>query len=196
MVSHPFFLVDFNPSKITPNFKGNGGPHPVPKNWVSNRVLKMKQRDPVEKQNWTRSRSLFGSLFWNTFRFLKKDGLMSNWIRTKWTTLSHDVSKRMITLLRHEQDILREEDGAIEFWPLKRDIRANFPHSVRWSNETWVNHLQRGGGRKKRFHFCTNRTGTATLYFRAVQGHSGETTVDPSLLENVLIPWEFFQFIH
>ena len=67
----------------------------------------------------------------------------------KYTTLSHDVSTRMIALLRHEQDILREDDGAGESWRLKRDIKANFPHSVLWSNNTWVSHLQRGGGRKK-----------------------------------------------
>ena len=102
----------------------------------------------------------------------------------------------MVTFLRYEQDILREEDGAIEFWRLKRDFKAKCPYSVRWSNNTWVNHLERGGGGKKRFQFCTNQTRTVILYFRAIQGHSGETTVDPSLLDNVLIPEELFQFIY
>ena len=45
--------------------------------------------------------------------------------RERYTTLSHDVPKRMITLLRHEQNILREEDGAVEFVRLKRDINAH-----------------------------------------------------------------------
>ena len=77
-----------------------------------------------------------------------------------------------------------------------RDINANFPHSVRWSNNSWTHNLERGGGRKKRFQFCTNRNGTVILYFRGIQGHSGETTVDPTLLDNVLIPKDFFQFIY
>ena len=82
----------------------------------------------------------------------------------------------MITLLRHRQDIIREEDRAIEFWRPERDIKAKFPYSVRWSNNTRVNHFQRGGGRKKRFQFCPNRFGSVILYFRAIHGHSGETT--------------------
>ena len=45
--------------------------------------------------------------------------------RERYTTLSHDVPKRMITLFRHEQNILREEDGAVEFGRLKRDINAH-----------------------------------------------------------------------
>ena len=58
----------------------------------------------------------------------------------RYGILSHDISQRMITLLRHEQNILREEDGAIEFCRLKRDLNANFPYSVRWSDNTWVDH--------------------------------------------------------
>ena len=114
----------------------------------------------------------------------------------QYSTLSHDVSKKLITLLRQDQNILREEDGAVEFRRLKKDINANCPHSVRWSNYTWINNLGRGGGRKKRFQFCTNPNGTVILYFRAIHGHSGETTVDPTLLDNVLIPKDLFQFIY
>ena len=73
------------------------------------------------------------------------------------STLSHDVSKKMITLLRHDQNGLREEDGAVEFGRLKRYISAKFPHSVRWSHNIWTNNLARRGGGKKRFQFCMNR---------------------------------------
>ena len=45
----------------------------------------------------------------------------------RYSTLSCDIPKRMIALLRHEQNILREEDGAIEFCRLKRDLNAKFP---------------------------------------------------------------------
>ena len=57
----------------------------------------------------------------------------------------------------------------------------------------WIEHLLKGGGRKKIFQFCTNYTGSQNLYLRAIQGHSGETTVDPSLLDNVLIPDNVFE---
>ena len=69
-------------------------------------------------------------------------------------------------------------------------------YSARWSDNTCVDHLQRGGGRKKRFQLSTNYTGLVILYFRAIQGHSGKTTVVPSLLDNVLIPEDFFEFIY
>ena len=111
-----------------------------------------------------------------------------------YTSLSHDVSKRVITLLPHEQDIVQEEYGSVEFWRLKRYTNSNFPQSVRWSNITWANHFERGGRRKKRFQFCTNRTGTVILFFQAIQGHSGEYAVDPSLLDSVLIAKDFFRF--
>ena len=50
--------------------------------------------------------------------------------------------------------------------------------------------------KKKRFQFCTNYTGTEILYLRAFQGHSGENPVDPSLLDNVLIPDNVFEFVY
>ena len=106
------------------------------------------------------------------------------------------MSRRMITLLRHEQNILRKEDGAIEFRRLKSDLNAKLSYSVRWSDITWVDHLKRGGGRKKSFQLCTNHTGLVILYFRTIQCHSGETTADPSLLDSVLILEDFFAFIY
>ena len=60
----------------------------------------------------------------------------------------------------------------------------------------WIDHLQTGGGQKKRFQFCTNSNGTRILYLRAIQGHSGENPVDPSLQDNVLVPDNFFEFIY
>ena len=104
---------------------------------------------------------------------------MLNQIRTS-ALFSVMTSRRgMITLLRHDQNMLREEDGAVEIGRLKRDNNANFPHSVRWSNNAWINNLRRGGGGKKRFQFSTIRNKLVILYCRAIQGHSGETTVDP-----------------
>ena len=50
--------------------------------------------------------------------------------------------------------------------------------------------------RKKRFQLCTDNTWSEILYFRAIQGNSGENTVNPSLLDNVLSPDNFFEFVH
>ena len=93
--------------------------------------------------------------------------------------LAFPISKRMITLLRHGT-LPRNEDGAIEFWRLKKEFKSDFPNSVYWSIRMWIAHLLTGGGQKKRFQFCINSNGTQILYLRAIQGHSGENPVDPS----------------
>ena len=41
---------------------------------------------------------------------------------------AYPVAKRMFTLLRHGE-LPREEDGAIEFWRLKDDLRNRFEYS-------------------------------------------------------------------
>ena len=107
----------------------------------------------------------------------------------------YPVSKRMIALLRHGT-FLRQEDGAIEFLKFNADFKSAFPNSVRWPLRIWIHHLQKGGGRKKIFQFCTDFIGSEILYFRAIQDDSGEILVDPSLLDNVLIPDNFFEFVY
>ena len=52
-----------------------------------------------------------------------------------------------------------------------------------------------GGGNKKRFQYCTDPSGQEILYLRALQGHSGRNSTDPSLQDNVLIPNNFFEYI-
>ena len=98
-------------------------------------------------------------------------------------------------LLRHGT-LPRNEDGAIEFWRLKMEFKSDFPNSVYSSNRMWIDHLQPGGGQKKRFQFCTSSNGTHILYLRAIQRHSGENPVDPSLQDNVLVPDNFVEFIY
>ena len=53
-----------------------------------------------------------------------------------------------------------------------------------------------GGGHKKRFQYCTDPSGQEILYLRAPQGHSGRNPTDPTLQDNVLIPNNFFEYIH
>ena len=83
---------------------------------------------------------------------------------------AYPVATRVNTLLRHGEQ-LREEDGSIEFWRMKNDLRNRFEYS--------------GGGNKKRFQYCTVPSRQEILYFRALQGHSGRDPIDPSLQDNV-----------
>ena len=47
---------------------------------------------------------------------------------------AHLVANRINTLLRHGE-LPREEDGTIEFWRQKDDLRNKFEHSQYWSDE-------------------------------------------------------------
>ena len=49
---------------------------------------------------------------------------------------------------------------------------------------------------QKRFQYCTDPSGQEILYLRALQGHSGRNSIDPSLQDNVLIPNNFFEYIY
>ena len=55
--------------------------------------------------------------------------------------------------------------------------------------------MARGGGNKKRYQYCTDSPG-AILYFRALQGHSGRSLIDPTLQDNVVIAIEFFKYVY
>ena len=96
--------------------------------------------------------------------------------------------------LRHGE-FLREEDGAIEFWRLKDDLRNKFEYSQNWPDHVWKSKIAGGGGNKKRFQYCTDPSGQEILYLQALQGHSGRNPIDPSLQDNALIPNNFFEYI-
>ena len=108
---------------------------------------------------------------------------------------TYPVTKRINTLLRHGE-LPREEDGAIDFWRLKDDLRYNFEYSQHWSDEMWKSRVAAGGGNKKTFQYCTDSSGHEIFYLRALQGHSGRNLIDPSLQDNVLIPDNFFEYIY
>ena len=99
-----------------------------------------------------------------------------------------------LNTLRHGESP-QEEDGAIEFWRLKDDLRNKFEHSRYWS-DVWKSKMAGGGGNKKRFQYCTDPSGQEILYLRALQGHSGRNPIDPTLQDNVLIPNNFFEYIY
>ena len=119
-----------------------------------------------------------------------------NWIDIepeKYSVLSeYEVSKKVIHLLRHSQQVYREEDGAVHFWRIKENLQNPFPQSIHWSDDRWKACLAVGGGARRRFQYCTDDT-RANFYFRAHQGHSGRNLIDPSLKDNVVIPSGFFQ---
>ena len=50
---------------------------------------------------------------------------------------SYDLSKKVINLLRHNQTLQREEDGAIEFCKIKFHLRNHHSQVQHWSDERW-----------------------------------------------------------
>ena len=112
-----------------------------------------------------------------------------------YSHIAYPVSKRLSTLLRHG-DLPREEDGVIEFWRKKEYIRNDLERSQHWSDEMWTSRIAGGGGNKKRFQSCTDPSEQEILYLGAPQGHSGRNPIDPSLQDNVLLPNNFFEYIH
>ena len=120
-----------------------------------------------------------------------------SWTDVEPGTFSHiayPVSKRLSTLLRHG-DLPREEDGEIEIWRLKDDLRNEFENSQHWSDEMWKSRMAGSGGNKKRCQYCTDSSGQEFLYLRALQGHSGRNLIDPSSQDKMLIPNNFFEYI-
>ena len=108
---------------------------------------------------------------------------------------SYDLSKKVINLLRHNQTLQREQDGAIEFYRIKFYLRNHHSQIQHWSDDRWKACLAAGGGSKTRYQYCSDNSG-AILYLRALQGHSGSNLIDPMLQDNVVIQREFFPHIY
>ena len=108
---------------------------------------------------------------------------------------AYEVSKKVILLLRHSQQVHREEDGAVHFWSIKENLQNPFTHSPHWSDDKWKACVAAARGAKRKFQYCTDDSGTI-VYFRALQGHSGSNFVDPSLQDNVMNQSGFFHHIY
>ena len=109
---------------------------------------------------------------------------------------TYPVAKRLNTLL-HNGQLPREEDGAIEFWRPKDDLRNKFEYAQYWSDDdVWKNKMAGNGGNKKRFQYCTDPSGQEILFLRALQGHSRRNSIDPTLQDNVLMPDNVFEYIY
>ena len=101
----------------------------------------------------------------------------------------------MINLLRHNQTLQREEDGAIEFYKIKFYLRNHHSQIQVWSDDRWKACLAAGGGSKRRYQYCSDNSGTI-LYLRVLQGHSGSNLIDPTLQDNVVIGTGIFNYIY
>ena len=114
---------------------------------------------------------------------------------SKQNLASYDISKKVINLLRHNQTLQREEDGAIEFYRIKFYLRGHHSQIHNWSDDRWKACSAAGGGSKRRYQYCSDNSGTI-LYLRALQGHSGNNLIDPTLQDNVLIGTGIFPHIY
>ena len=75
---------------------------------------------------------------------------------------AYPVAKRINTLLRHGE-LLLQEDGAIEFWRPKDDLKNRFEYSQFWSDDVWKTKMAGGGGNNKRFQCYTDPSGQEIL---------------------------------
>ena len=114
---------------------------------------------------------------------------------SKQDLASYDLSKKVINLLRHNQTLQREEDGAIDFFKIKFHLRNHHSQIQNWSDDRWKACLAAGGGSKRRYQYFSDYLG-AILYLRALQGHSGSNLIDPMLQDNVVIGTEIFPYIY
>ena len=108
---------------------------------------------------------------------------------------AYEVSKKVISLLRHNQTVQREEDGAIQFYIVKFHLRNHSSQVQHWSDDRWKSCLAAGGGSKRKYQYCSDNSGTL-LYLRALQGHSGRNLIDPLLQDNVIIQRGLFHHIY
>ena len=90
---------------------------------------------------------------------------------------AYEISKKVIRLLRHSQTVQREEDGAVQFWRIKNYLQSQFPQVLCWSDDRWKACLAAGGGgAKRRYQYCTD-VSVISVYFRALEGHSGRNLI-------------------
>ena len=101
----------------------------------------------------------------------------------------------MINLLRHNQKVNREQDGAVQFYKIKFLIRDYSLSTQNWSDNRWLACLAAGGGPKRRYQYCSDYLGSI-IYLRALQGHSGDNIIDLEMQDHVLISPGIFPYIY
>ena len=84
---------------------------------------------------------------------------------SKQNLASYDISKKVINLLRHNQTLQREEDGATEFYKIKFHLRNHHSQIQNWSDDRWKACLSAGGGSKRRYQYCSDNSGNNSSTF-------------------------------
>ena len=72
---------------------------------------------------------------------------------------AYEVSKKVIHLLSHSQQVQREEDGAAHFWRIKEHLQSQFTQIPHWSDNRWKACLAARGGAERRYQYCTDVSG-------------------------------------
>ena len=105
------------------------------------------------------------------------------------------MSKAITRLLRHDQTVHRDIEGAIQYNDIIEECRKKkFDGASQRSLEGWISTLT---GAKKLFQYCLNpNSSNQFLYLRAIQGHSGVNAIDPELQDNVLLLKGFTEYIY
>ena len=108
---------------------------------------------------------------------------------------AYEVSKKVIHLLRHSQQVYREEDGAVHFWRIEENLQSQFHKFLIGLTIDGKHAWQEEEEQKGDISTALMISGTI-VYFRALQGHSGRNLIDPSLQDNVVLQSGFFQHIY
>ena len=103
------------------------------------------------------------------------------------------LSKRVINLLRHNRDVDRERDGAVQFYKIKSLMRDCSLPIQNWPDNRWLSCL--AAGAKRKYQCCSDYLGSI-IYFRVLQGHSGDSIIDLALQDHVLISPGVFPYIY
>ena len=61
----------------------------------------------------------------------------------KYSFSEYEVSKKVTFVLRHSQQMHREEDGAVHFWRMKENLQSQLTQSIHWSS--FYSESQEGG---------------------------------------------------
>ena len=107
----------------------------------------------------------------------------------------YEVSKAIIWLLRHDQSVPRESDGAIHYSDTIDECRKKkFDDASQWLFEDWISTLAKGVRSEEKISMlCDSKLFQSAL--RAIQGHSGKSAMDPALQDIVLLPKGFTEYI-
>ena len=108
------------------------------------------------------------------------------------------MSKAITRLLRHDQTVHREIDGAIQYNDIIEECRKKFDGASQWSLEDWISTLARGGGgAKKMFQYCLNsNSSNHSCTFDQFKDIQEIMLLILSCKTNVLLPKGFTEYIY